>query len=100
MEHFAVATLHIVVVHQTLKVVVIVVLVDVVEVNLSTYLSTLGLHWLGTIHKENGPNGLNWQSCLASSSKRARRILIFSMAMGANYTFELISIKTCAPQFK
>ena len=49
-EHFAVATLHIVVVNQTLKVVVIVVLVDVLEVNLSTYLSTLGLHWLGTIY--------------------------------------------------
>ena len=28
------------------------------------------------------------------------RILIFSMAMDADYTFELISIKTSAPQFK
>ena len=51
------------------------------------------------IHQENGPNGLNWQCCLAGSSKTAPRILIFSMAMGADYTFELISIKTCAPQF-
>ena len=50
--------------------------------------------------KKMGPNGLNWQCCLAGSSKTAPRILIFSMAMGADYTFELISIKTCAPQFK
>ena len=53
-----------------------------------------------SIHQENGPNGLNWQCYLAGSSKTAPRILIFSMAMGADYTFELISIKTCAPQFK
>ena len=43
---------------------------------------------------------LNWQCCLAGSSKTAPRILIFSMAMDADYTFKLISIKTCAPQFK
>jgi len=29
----------------------------------------------------------------------APRILIFSMAMGADYTFELISIETYKPQF-
>ena len=29
------------------------------------------------IHLENGPNGLNWQCCLAGSSKTAPRILIF-----------------------
>ena len=29
----------------------------------------------------------------------APRILIFSMAMGANYSFELISIETYEPQF-
>ena len=52
------------------------------------------------IHQENGPNGLNWQCCLAGSSKTAPRIFIFSMAMDADYTFELISIKTSAPQFK
>ena len=51
------------------------------------------------IHRNNGPNGLNWQCCLAGSSKTAPRILIFSMAMGANYSFELISIETYAPQF-
>ena len=36
---------------------------------------------------------------LAGSSKTAPRILIFSMAMGADYSFELISIETYAPQF-
>ena len=51
------------------------------------------------IHRENGPNGLNWQCCLAGSSKMAPRILIFSIAMGADYSFELISIETYAPQF-
>ena len=33
------------------------------------------------------------------SSKTAPRILIFSMVMGADYSFELISIETYAPQF-
>jgi hypothetical protein len=51
------------------------------------------------IHRENGPNRLNWQCCLAGSSKMAPRILIFSMAMGADYSFEPISIETYAPQF-
>ena len=49
---------------------------------------------------EVGPNGLNWQCCLTGSSKTAPSILIFSIAIDADYTFELISIKTCAPQFK
>ena len=44
-------------------------------------------------------NRLNWQCCLAGSSKKALRILIFSMDMGANYSFELIFIETYAPQF-
>ena len=43
---------------------------------------------------------LNWQCCLASSSKTAPRILISSMAMGADYSFQLISIETFAPQYK
>ena len=51
------------------------------------------------IHLKNWPNGLNWQCCLAGSSKMAPRILIFSMAMGADYSFELISIETYAPQY-
>ena len=37
--------------------------------------------------------------CLAGSSKTAPRILIFSIAMGADYSIELISIDTYAPQF-
>ena len=46
-----------------------------------------------------GPNGLNWQCCLTGSSKTSPRILIFSIAMGADYSIELISIETYAPQF-
>ena len=44
-------------------------------------------------------NRLNWQCCLAGSSKTADGILIFSIAMGADYSFELISIETYALQF-
>ena len=51
------------------------------------------------IYHENGPNGLNWQCCLAGSSKTAPTILIFSIAMGADYSFELISIVHSVPQF-
>jgi hypothetical protein len=39
-------------------------------------------------------NGLDWQCCLAGSSKTAPRILIFSIAMGADYSFEPNSIET------
>jgi hypothetical protein len=48
---------------------------------------------------KNGPNGLNWQCCLAGSSKRVPGILIFSIAMDADYSMDLISIETHAPQF-
>jgi hypothetical protein len=34
------------------------------------------------IHRENGPNGLNWQCCLDGSSKTAHRILIFFNCRG------------------
>ena len=37
-------------------------------------------------------NGLDWHCCLAGSSKTAPRILIFLIAMGAHYSFELNSI--------
>ena len=47
------------------------------------------------IHSKNGPNGLNWQC----SSKTTPGILTFSNAMGADYSIELISIETYAPQF-
>ena len=42
---------------------------------------------------------MNWQYCLAGSSKTAPRILIFSIVIGANYSFQLISIETYAPQY-
>ena len=34
-------------------------------------------------------NGLNWQCCLAGSSKTAPRILIFSIAIDANYSYQV-----------
>ena len=45
-------------------------------------------------------NRLNWQCCLAGSSKTASKILIFSIAMDADYSIVLISIETYnGPQF-
>jgi hypothetical protein len=46
-----------------------------------------------------GPNWPNRQGCLAGSSKTAPSILIFSIAMGADYTFYVISIETHARTF-
>ena len=34
-------------------------------------------------------NGLDWQCCLAGGSKTAPRILIFSIAIGADYSYEM-----------
>jgi hypothetical protein len=52
-------------------------------------------HWqfspFGPIFKVNG---LDWQCCLAGSSKTAARILIFSTAMGAKPSFYMKSIAT------
>ena len=48
---------------------------------------------------EFGPNGLNWQCCLAGSSKTAPRILIFSIAIGANYSYEVKNSEIWAPAF-
>ena len=42
---------------------------------------------------------MDWQCCLAGSSKRAPRILIFSIAMGAEYLSYVIFIATFAPTF-
>ena len=39
-------------------------------------------------------NRLNWQCCLAGSSKTAPRILIFSIAMGADCSFYMKTIET------
>ena len=44
-------------------------------------------------------NRLSWQCCLAGISKIAPRILIFSIAMGADYSFELIFLVHWVPQF-
>ena len=44
-------------------------------------------------------NGLDWHCCLAGSSKRAPRILIFSIAVGAEYLSYVKSIATFAPTF-
>ena len=44
-------------------------------------------------------NGLDWQCCLAGRSQRAPRILIFSIAMGADYSFYVKTIETHARAF-
>ena len=44
-------------------------------------------------------NGLDWQCYLAGSSKTAPRILIFSIAIGANYSFDIKSGFSIAPAF-
>ena len=41
-----------------------------------------------------GPNWPHRQCCLAGSSKTAPRILIFLIAMGADYTFYVKTIET------
>ena len=46
-----------------------------------------------------GPNWPNRQSCLAGSSQTAPRILIFLIAMGANYSFYVKTIETHARTF-
>ena len=51
------------------------------------------------IYQEIVQNGLNWQCCLAGSSKTAPRIFIFSIGLGAEYSFYVKSIATCAPTF-
>ena len=48
---------------------------------------------LGFIHR------LNWQCYLAGSSKTAPRILIFSIAIGADYSFDIKSGFSIAPAF-
>ena len=46
-----------------------------------------------------GPILRDWQCCLAGSSKTAPRIFIFSIAMGADYTFYVKTIETHARTF-
>ena len=55
-------------------------------------------------HCQFGPilrylNGLDWQCCLAGSSKTAPRILIFLITMGADYSFYVKTIETYARAF-
>ena len=44
-------------------------------------------------------NGLDWQCYLAGSFKTAPRILIFSIAIGADYSFDIKSGFSIAPAF-
>ena len=44
-------------------------------------------------------DGLDWHCCLAGSCKTAPRILIFSIAIGANYSYELKNSEIWAPAF-
>ena len=44
-------------------------------------------------------NRLNWQCCLAGSSKTAPRILIFSIAIDADYSYEVKNSEIWAPAF-
>ena len=62
-------------------------------------LNSTAIEPIQPIHRKNGPNGLNWLCCVTGSSKTAPTILIFSIAMGADYSFQLISIVHCVPQF-
>ena len=44
-------------------------------------------------------NRLNWRCCLTGSFKTAPRILISSIAIGADYSFEVKNIKIWGPKF-
>ena len=46
-----------------------------------------------------GPNRLDWQCFVAGSSKTAPRILIFLIAIGADYCFEAKNIEIWVPKF-
>ena len=51
------------------------------------------------IYLKIGPNWPNRQCCLAGSSKTAPRILIFSIAIVADYSFYVKTIETHARAF-
>ena len=44
-------------------------------------------------------NGQNWHCCLAGSSKMAPRILIFSIAIGADYSYKMKNSEIWAAAF-
>ena len=60
-------------------------------------------HWqfgqFGPIWPNFEVNGLDWQCCLAGSSKTAPRIFIFSIVLGAEYLSYVKSIETHAWAF-
>ena len=64
-----------------------------------SYLLNSTANAIQPIYRKNGPKGLNWQCCLAGSSKTAPRILIFSIAMVADYSFDVKNIDIWAPAF-
>ena len=51
------------------------------------------------IYLKIGPNSPYWQCCLAGLFKTAPRILNFSIAMGADYSFYVKSIAISTPTF-
>ena len=58
--------------------------------------SVLPIH---PIYLENCPNGQNWQCFLAGNSKTAPRILILSIAIGADYSYEMKISEIWVPAF-
>ena len=56
-------------------------------------------HGEGYIEPSFEVNGLDWQCCLAGSSKTAPRIFIFSIVLGAECLSYLKSIETHARAF-
>ena len=55
--------------------------------------------YISAIHLKIWPNWPNRQCCLDGSSQTAPRILIFSIAMGADYLFYVKTIETHARTF-
>ena len=51
------------------------------------------------IHLKNEANGLDWPCYLDGSSKKAPRIFIFSIALGADQSLKLDSNASYAPAF-
>ena len=57
------------------------------------------LTWIRRYIPKKCAKRLNWQCCSGGSTKTAPRIFIFSIAMGADYLFELRNIEIWAPAF-
>jgi hypothetical protein len=52
---------------------------------------------MGLLGSQAGIEKEKWQCCFAGSSRTAPRILIFSIVLGAKYSFYVKSIATYAP---